>query len=164
MWNMKRPLVRVHSKKEFKKHFRINRSTANRIIGWLDTSNVLPKHSYGREKINSQKAFLLTLWYLSNTETFRQVADRFNVSESSSHRDMKKVLDFLLSQKSSVIQWPDANTAREIEGRFRMMKGIRNVIGCIDGSHIEISKPKDNQESYYSRKGYHSLLLQSIVN
>ncbi|KAJ8910412.1 hypothetical protein NQ315_002864 [Exocentrus adspersus] len=77
---------------------------------------------------------------------------------------MKKVLDFLLSQKSSVIQWPDANTAREIEGRFRMMKGIRNVIGYIDGSHIEISKPKENQESYYNRKGYHSLLLQSIVN
>jgi hypothetical protein len=41
--------------------------------------------------------FLLTLWYLSNCEGFRQIADRFGVSLSSAHRCLVRVVDYLLS-------------------------------------------------------------------
>ncbi|KAJ8968799.1 hypothetical protein NQ314_002108 [Rhamnusium bicolor] len=43
-------------------------------------------------------------------------------------------------------------------------KGINNIIGVIDGSHIEINKPKEDQDASINRKGYHSLLLQGIVD
>ncbi|KAL6266004.1 hypothetical protein P5V15_002855 [Pogonomyrmex californicus] len=32
--------------------------------------------------------------------------------------------------------------------------------GAVDGTHIKISAPKDNNESYINRKGFHSLQLQ----
>ena len=37
----------------------------------IETERVLPQHNFGREKICARKIFLMTLWYLSNTETFR---------------------------------------------------------------------------------------------
>ncbi|XP_066602920.1 uncharacterized protein [Prorops nasuta] len=41
---------------------------------------------------------------------------------------------------------------------------ILDVIGCIDGTHIKIKRPKYNSNSYVNRKGYHSLLLQAICD
>lgn len=38
-----------------------------------------------------------------------------------------------------------------------------DVFGCIDGTHIAIPGPL-NDNSYYNRKGYHSVVLQGICN
>ncbi|PSN42157.1 putative nuclease HARBI1, partial [Blattella germanica] len=38
------------------------------------------------------------------------------------------------------------------------------VIGCIDGTHIQIPAPKNNRGSYYNRKGFHSILLQVVCD
>lgn len=43
-------------------------------------------------------------------------------------------------------------------------RGFRGVMGCIDGSHIKINRPKIDEEVYVNRKGYHSLLLQGVVD
>ncbi|XP_018578669.1 putative nuclease HARBI1 isoform X2 [Anoplophora glabripennis] len=150
---------------EFKSHFRMNKKTANKMIEMLEQSNYIPRHSDGREKVSAKRAFLLALWYLSNDETFRQISDRFNVSFSSAHRCLNRVLNFLISIKSQIIKWP--NTTDEISKvnqGFMEKCGINNIIGVIDGSHIEINKPKENQDAYINRKGYHSLLLQGIVD
>lgn len=39
------------------------------------------------------------------------------------------------------------------------------VIGCIDGTHVAIVRPNQNEEVYFNRKHYHSLnvLLVSIT-
>jgi hypothetical protein len=101
---------------------------------------------------------------VANTETFRQIADRFNVSLSSAHRRLNSVINFILTLRREFIKWPDYDQMQNISIQFRRKQGIRNVIGAIDGCHIKIHKPKDNQESYYNRKGFHSLLLQGIVD
>ena len=47
---------------------------------------------------------------------------------------------------------------------------FKNVIGALDGWLVKIQKPVYNKEtmpnppSYYSRKGYHALNVQVIVN
>ncbi|KAK5648074.1 hypothetical protein RI129_002966 [Pyrocoelia pectoralis] len=156
-------VVHRYSDDEFKAHFRMNPSTAYKIIDLLKDSQHIPSHKDGRGKISAEKAFLIALWYLSNDETFREVSDRFNVTLSSVHRSLNRVLQFLLSLKTVVIRWPTDKEMSVITEAFRLKKGIENVIGCIDGSHIEISKPQENQLAYVNRKGYHSLLLQVIV-
>ncbi|XP_025262930.1 uncharacterized protein LOC112637418 [Camponotus floridanus] len=59
--------VEEYDDKEFKEHFRLNRSTVDLIIDMIETEDVL-QHNIGREKICAREAFLMTLWYLSNTE------------------------------------------------------------------------------------------------
>lgn len=38
------------------------------------------------------------------------------------------------------------------------------IVGAIDGSHIEIKAPSENHEDYYNRKQYYSVVRQGIVN
>ena len=46
---------------------------------------------------------------------------------------------------------------------FKFMSVIKNkllffiVIGCIDGTHIGLQKPTENEHMFFNRKGFHSL-------
>ena len=66
----------------------------------------------------------------------------------------------LYSKRKHFIKWPTEaealSTAEYIENRF----GFPDVIGALDGTHINISKPKANPECYVNRKGHHSVQLQ----
>lgn len=127
-------------------------------------TNYLINNDPHANAISHEKAFLLTLWYLANTETFRQVSDRFDVTRSSSHRVLQQTLDFIISLKNEFIRWPHSlEEKQEISQGFRDIQGIGGVIGAIDGTHIRIPRPMENQKDYYYRKKYHSLLMQAIV-
>lgn len=104
---------------------------------------------------------LLALWYLANTESFRQVSDRFGISLSSAHRILSRVINFILSLIKDYIKWTNDEEKKNISSNFKTKHGFDGVIGLIDGSHIKINKP---HEVYINRKGYHSILLQGIVN
>lgn len=134
------------------------------ISGLFEQSNFNPKYSPGRPNVSSEKAVLLTLWYLANRNSFREVSDRFGVSLSTAHHCLKRVLKFLISVKNQYICWPNQEQMVRNAEAFSKNNGIPGAIGAIDGSHIEIQKPKENQDSYINRKGYHSLLLQGVVD
>lgn len=53
---------------------------------------------------------------------------------------------------------------RRLTEEFRNIGGFPNIIGAIDGSHIEITAPSENSVSYINRKGFHSLLVQGICD
>lgn len=49
--------------------------------------------------------------------------------------------------------------------KFKRKSGIDNVIGAIDGCHLQIKKPRGKHSHvYYNRKGYYSILLQGICD
>lgn len=125
---------------------------------------MIPTQRDGRDKISHEKAFLLTVWYLSNLETFRQISDRFNVCLSAAHTSVRRVVKFLLSIKNQIIKWPNNQRREVIKQEFLLKSGINNIIGVIDGSHIEINKPQIDGDVYFNRKGYPSLLIQAIVD
>lgn len=58
-------------------------------------------------------------------------------------------------------------TAVEMEGMatyFEERWGLPHCIGAIDGSHIPIMRPPGYSSDYYNRKGWHSIVVQAIVN
>ncbi|KAF7997433.1 hypothetical protein HCN44_006004 [Aphidius gifuensis] len=127
-------------------------------------TNYLVNNEPHPNAITHEKAFLLTLWYLANTETFREVSDRFNVTLSSSHRVLLQTLNFIISLQNEYVQWPNTHQEKQlISDQFRDIQGIDGIIGAIDGSHIKIVRPIENQRDYYNRKMYHSIVLQIIA-
>lgn len=64
------------------------------ILKDLLQSNIMPTYKAGRVNVTAEKALLMTLWFLANTETYRELSDRFNVTQSS------KAQSFLLSERS----------------------------------------------------------------
>lgn len=96
-----------------------------------------------------------------------QIADKFDVTESAAHTCLMRVLRFLQHISASVIVWPDTQRQEVIKAGFRTkVKGrsIPDVVGCIDGSHIDIKEPRESQDSYYNRKKFHSVVLQGICD
>lgn len=41
---------------------------------------------------------------------------------------------------------------------------MQNVFGSVDGSHIKIDRPTENQSSYYNRKDFFSIQIQIVCD
>lgn len=61
---------------------------------------------------------------------------------------------------ATFICWPTAEEAKETMDTIKQRYNFPRVIGAIDGTHIKITAPRDNGESYVNRKGFHSVQLQ----
>ncbi|XP_023218074.1 putative nuclease HARBI1 [Centruroides sculpturatus] len=96
--------------------------------------------------------------------TFRSVSDRFNVSKATLWFTCKKVLEAISSLSGQFIRFPSGDELEANASSFKKACGFPGVIGCIDGSHIPIKAPTNHPESYINRKGFHSVLLQAVVD
>ncbi|KAH9364185.1 hypothetical protein HPB48_015665 [Haemaphysalis longicornis] len=156
---------------EFQRLFRLPRDAARHPIERFEASPFYPKAVHGRPRMSAEKTFLIGLRYLATQMTMNHIADKFDVAESSVQNSLNRLLDFLFSISEEVIRWPTETERERSFQAFRTMaktksgkQGLPNVIGCIDGCHIEIPKPAVSEHSYYNRKKYHSVLLQGICN
>lgn len=65
--------------------------------------------------------------------------------------------------KDQMIKFPEHNQLPNIEQRFRSKRGFPGVIGCVDGSQIEIwVRHCENRETFRNRKGFLSLNIQAV--
>lgn len=46
--------------------------------------------------------------------------------------------------------------------RFFDKYGMPGVIGCVDGTHVAIVPPKNQEHIYVNRKNYHSINTQLV--
>lgn len=155
--------VRDYSHLVFKQHFRMERNTVEMLIE-MYANERRERQKGGWPKVTPEKAVLLTVWYLSNSETYRQTSDRFNVSSSCAYYILKSVTSFLVRNSSRFIKWSNLEKAAQDSISFERKKGLRNIIGAIDGCHIKINRPVVHEGDYVNRKGYHSLILQGVVD
>lgn len=101
-----------------------------------------------------------------------QIADKFDVSESTVHLAIRRVVNFLFSISSREIRWPDRDEKERTKRAFKDISrrgtsgraGLPDVIGAIHGCHICITRPMESEECYYNRKKFHSIILQGICN
>jgi len=73
---------------------------------------------------------------------FRSVGSKFNLGKSSLSRCVRRVIKALLSLSAEIISWPKGDHLLDIKTKFRRMSGLSNVVGVVDGSHIEIPAPE----------------------
>lgn len=134
----------------------------NNLSEKFETSNLYPKFGTGLEKMAAEKSILVFLWYVAHeTASFRDTADRFNISISTLHGIIEKVSKFISELSKSVIKWPSDDEKKDIIQGFGNM-GFPNVLGCIDGSHIHIDTPSEDPESYFNRKKFYSIQVHIL--
>ncbi|KAF5302126.1 hypothetical protein FQA39_LY10461 [Lamprigera yunnana] len=129
-----------YSDDEFKKHFRLSKTTSNVCISNLENANVLPTHSSGREKVFARKSFLMTLWYLSNQETYRQVNDRFEVTESAAWKIIRRFFIIMCDASTSYnARAPQRHVLSEdaskiVWNNYKHFKSINSVKNQLDNN------------------------------
>lgn len=63
-----------------------------------------------------------------------------------------------------LIHLPDQGKFLEMAGYIENRWGLPQCIGAIDGSHIPILAPPNYHCDFFNRKGWHSVILQGVVD
>lgn len=146
-------------------HFRISRHVTTVIADLYKESNYFKKNKYGQfGQIPAIDQVLIFMWYAGHqTSSFRDVADRFNITISTLHRIIERLTYFLSNLSPHIIKWPNEDEKRESEVAFKE-NGFPMAIGAIDGCHIKIDKPENDLDSYINRKSYYSIHMQVVCD
>nr|XP_018913753.1 PREDICTED: putative nuclease HARBI1 [Bemisia tabaci] len=154
-------IVDAYSYSDFRAHFRLSRASVEMLLRVLENQYIgVRRHP----PFPFKHAILMSLWTLANQESFRGVADRFGVSRGHCHRVFLCVCQLLCNNVQRWIRWPAAGLEQE-----RCLQGFSNLravtvpgtFAVIDGTHIPIPGPL-HDESFYNRKGFHSVLAQIV--
>ncbi|XP_054745279.1 uncharacterized protein LOC129249469 isoform X1 [Anastrepha obliqua] len=141
-------------------HFRMRRETFQNLLRELKPFWCTFRK--GRLSFNLEQCLYITLWKLSNCGvTFRHLSDRFNVAKGTVHKIFHKTVRAICCLKKEII-WPSVLEQHTIMENFQNSREnpFPFVIGCVDGTHVKIPKPKEDPISYYNRKGFYSINVQ----
>lgn len=65
---------------------------------------------------------------------------------------------------AEVIQLPDREKLKEMATYFEQRWGLPRCVGAIDVSHIPILRPEGDHTNYFNCSGWHSVILQAVVD
>ncbi|XP_075550731.1 uncharacterized protein LOC142584489 [Dermacentor variabilis] len=100
-------VVRQYLDDEFRRHFRLSRPVAEKLIADFAASSMCPSGTHKGVPAKSVETHILSfVWYAANKTCMRNVASRFDLSESSVYRILHRVADFLLTLGQSLIKFP----------------------------------------------------------
>ncbi|XP_041372129.1 putative nuclease HARBI1 [Gigantopelta aegis] len=103
---------------------------------------------------------LITLRYFASGSFQDVCGELIGVDQSTVSRTVTRVTDVLLRQVPNHVRLPNGKKQDVIKTKFYDMSGFPNVVGCIDGTQVQIQAPTQNEHEFVNRKGYHSINVQ----
>ena len=88
--------------------------------------------------------------------------DGVHVSQPSACRYIRAVALGLQSVYSKFISMPGSADMATIKSQFYELANLPGVLGLVDGTHVRIQKPSENEADYVNRHFYHSINVQAI--
>lgn len=114
------------------------------------------------DAIGPERHLLAFLWFAGHqTASYRDVADRFNLSLAGLYDLISRVTHFLISISELVICAPNVERKQQTKNYYSEAKKFPGVIASIDATDIRIDRPSD---SYINRKRFFSIKLQGLVD
>lgn len=143
---------------EFIELYRIRKETALHLI---QLGICTARETQRNQSISPIVQLCSTLNILATGTTIRKTSELLGISKSATHYIFWQTIENLLSHASTFISFPKDPVTLSQE--FFQLGNIPNIVGCVDGTLIEIKRPLYNEHIYVSRKGLHSLNVL-IVN
>ena len=118
-----------------------------------------------RKCIPTEQRVALTLWYLATNADYRTIGHLFGVSKSTVCVITKDVCTAIVSNLlPKYIRTPCGDNLKDVVDGFEHKWGFPQCAGAVNGTHIPIVSPEECPADYYNRKGWHSVLMQGVVN
>ena len=118
-----------------------------------------------REPISVERRVAVTIWRLATNVEYRTLAELFGLGHSTVGvivlETCEAIAQHLLTR---YVRFPQGQTLTNVVNGFDARCGFPQAAGAVDGTHIPIIRPQDNPTDYYNRKGYHSVLMQAVVD
>ena len=134
----------------------------------IDITSSLEDHLERKTKRNKALSPVLqvcvTLNYYASGALFGSLQNAFGLSKPTISRIIHQVSAVLTQLLHEEVALPsDSDMERNARAFFDIAR-FPNVLGCIDGSHIRIKPPSENEFIYVNRKGYHSINIQCVCD
>ena len=107
---------------------------------------------------------LVTIRSLAKGNFYSETADLHGLSRSSVCIAMDGVLTSICERMDNIRFPSTEEELRKTKREFNNIAGVPNVVGAIDCTLIKIIAPKENEPDYVSRKGFHALNVQAVVD
>ncbi|XP_058122849.1 putative nuclease HARBI1 [Anopheles ziemanni] len=140
----------------FVSNFRVSKALFTAIHSKI-ASCLARKHMRG---FSSQDKLAATLKFLAQRSYQQGVGNDFTVAIGQSmFSDIFHETLCALEKEIGIEVTVEMTQGEKAAARryFYEKSGIPGVVMCVDGTHIRITAPKDNKESFYNRKGFYSM-------
>ena len=153
-----------YTEDELRARFRFGRAGIEYIVN-LVKGEIAPntRRSYS---LSATTQVLIALRFLSSGSFLQVIGDTFNAFDKSTvSRVVRRVTLSLAGKAAELIKFPSSRAAKDEikQGLFRL-GGFPCSIGCIDGTHVKVIAPSENEPDYVNRKGFHSINVQAICD
>ncbi|XP_078375865.1 uncharacterized protein LOC144659325 [Oculina patagonica] len=106
-----------------------------------------------RSPVSVEERVGLTLWRLATGGSFKSCGLQFGLGMSTAKTIRAEFELSLLRLKDRFIKFPlTRQELQELMDEFEKEYGVSQIVGAIDGCHVEINAPPDNHEDYFNRK------------
>ncbi|CAI2165339.1 8476_t:CDS:2 [Funneliformis geosporum] len=89
-------------------------------------------------RLNQKKQLAVLLYRLGGKSTIWEICSKFGIAEGTVLLFTSRIIVALKSLKSQTIIWPRDNYRQEVHRGFEEKRGFPNVIGALDGSHMNL--------------------------
>ena len=108
---------------------------------------------------------LVALRFIASGSFLQVIGDTLGLSKSTVSRTVNNVSYALPQKQVHFIKWPSTEAEIvQMKRGFYDKGGFPGVIGCVDGTHVKIQGPNENENDYVNRKGFHSINVQAICS
>jgi hypothetical protein len=157
------PLTMDYSDEQLRQRFRFGRETIDYLANELRGS--LERPTAKRTALSVEQQIMIALRFYGSGAQLQVVGDTLSFDKSTVSRVVDSVTDALMARKDQHIKWPmEIQQLNNIKEGFYKKAHFPNVIGCVDGTHVRIQSPTEDEPSYVNRKGYHSINVQGICD
>ena len=152
-----KPTLTSYTDSELRCRYRFGRDAINYIVG-LVADDIMPETNRNHA-VSAEMQVLITLRYLASGSFLQVIGDTFlGFDKSAVSRVVRRVTQALSAKVGNFVKFPSTRAERDEikQGLFRV-GGFPCAIGCIDGTHVRITAPHENEPDFVNRKGYHSM-------
>ena len=163
LWNQRRNDV---VKEIWKRDYRMSVETFEEILNMTNLA-LRCDDTNMRRAVPVEKRLAIFLWRLATGNSYRSIGKLFGVGKSTVIKIFRQGIASIIPLANNFIKFPKTTfETSEAMKRFQEFTEckIPQVVGAIDGTHIEIMAPStDSKADYYSRKQRYTINTQAIV-
>ncbi len=153
-------------------NFRVSKKTFQFLLDQLK-DEITHDNTCLRAAVPPRCRLAITLYYFASTignlfgvsTPFCTIGNLFGVSTPFVCNCVREVSEAIVKVlKSSLIFLPKGDEIAQIVDEYNEKWGFPMCCGAIDGTHIPIIAPVENHADYVNRKGFHSIVMQAVVD
>jgi len=119
-----------------------------------------------RKAVPTEQRIAITLWFLATNADYRTIGHLFGVARSTVcvvTKDVCAAIVCILLPK--YIKVPTGDVLKDVAEGFKYKWGFPQCAGVVNGTHIPIISPHQCPADHFNRKkGWHSVIMQGVVN